>query len=409
MSRLIINRIGNNQNVLHVLNKFLFHRIFFSACYFFSLFLMLCGCKNDIAYSDNIERIDLQNIGANIEKADLEIFKTIPLEYNDVSIIGAVRKLDFYNDKLIIQNQRSGGQLVFFDLDGSFLGLIDKLGKGPGEYLELRDFAINREKEEILILDKNDRVHFYDFDYDFIRTIRIPKEFDHRRISSRGEYIYTSIFSIDGRNLCISSYNGKLIESYFPSPRETFSIGRPFETTSENLWMKVKACDTIYKLAEDRFTPSVLLDFGDKALPHSIAMKTTTRQGVPKNIKYMMNSNFFETSDNYLFNISTHNFKIDNYYKFFGYYDKNTQQTLIFKKNEFGNDIMPDGINIWNTFQGNYFCSVLYPPLLHDYYSTIKKTNNVLNGDYDLLHKLCETCSVDSNPLILIFQINNNF
>jgi hypothetical protein len=52
-----------------------------------------------------------------------------------------------------------------FDKNGKFIRKIGRLGAGPGEYLSIYDFCIDKERKEVYILDSGKgKIHKYDFE-----------------------------------------------------------------------------------------------------------------------------------------------------------------------------------------------------------------------------------------------------
>lgn len=365
----------------------------------------LIGCTATPSINPNIDQIDATSIGEKISSFDFDIHKIISIETSSESIVGRIRKVVISNNRIFILNRRGGGQIMWFTLEGKFLGKIDRLGQGPGEYIEIRDFTINDSNKEILILDRIDKVHFFDLSGEFARSISIAKEFDHRHIASVNNYIYTEVFSNDGKNLCIQNYQGKFQNIEYPAPRETFALGRPFIHSENNLLMKVKACDTIFRLDQGIAKPFLFMNFGNKQLPRALAMKTTVRKGIDKSREYALNSNFYETKLFYIFNYMSYNFKILGKERFYCFYNKADQSLKCVDFESFGNNLAPKGFRIWTNYQDDYLCTVLYPVILHDYLSSLKdKHNNKLPEKYNLLESLCDRFTIEDNPIIIVYS-----
>src|SRR5690606_26101942 len=68
----------------------------------------------------------------------------IPLETSANSMIGNISRLCYFRDQFFILDKK-GNSILIFDKKGKFLDKIEAIGKGPGEYISLMDFAIDRE------------------------------------------------------------------------------------------------------------------------------------------------------------------------------------------------------------------------------------------------------------------------
>lgn len=74
----------------------------------------------------------------------------IKLETNEACIIDKIEKLVLYQDNIFIANAT---QFFKFSKDGEFIKRIGTIGKGPGEYIKIMDFAINSKKKVVSIYD----------------------------------------------------------------------------------------------------------------------------------------------------------------------------------------------------------------------------------------------------------------
>lgn len=74
----------------------------------------------------------------------------IMLELNDEAMFTEISKMMCYKDRLIIFDGYLSN-VFFFDMTGRFLGKLDHIGQGPGEYIRLCDFDV-----------KDDCVYLYD-------------------------------------------------------------------------------------------------------------------------------------------------------------------------------------------------------------------------------------------------------
>ena len=94
---------------------------------------------------------------------------------NDKSLIGSIDKLVVFNEKLYVLDGQIAKGLFVFDWDGRFIRKIGSLGQGPGEYINIRDFTLNTDNNEIIILD-NHKILFFNFDGNFLKSFFIVKE-----------------------------------------------------------------------------------------------------------------------------------------------------------------------------------------------------------------------------------------
>ncbi len=84
----------------------------------------------------------------------------MPLETKGNALLGSVDKVAFYNGTVYIADCGSR-KIVAWDMKGKLRFLIDRQGRGPGEYLEVKSFSVD--SDNLYILDNFDCV---DFDID---------------------------------------------------------------------------------------------------------------------------------------------------------------------------------------------------------------------------------------------------
>lgn len=114
------------------------------------------------------------NHGISLNEVINEI-EVIELETNDSSLIKDIRKIEFYKDCIYVYDHLQH-IIVIFDEDGKYINRINNKGQGPGEYLEIIDFGINRFTQQIYILDpRKQNLLFYDLHGNIVDIKRLPK------------------------------------------------------------------------------------------------------------------------------------------------------------------------------------------------------------------------------------------
>ena len=97
--------------------------------------------------------------------------KTIILETTKESVIGRVRWLQVFDDRIfIMDDNRAHGIVLSFDMNGKFLRTIGRIGAGPDEYMYAKDFTIDPVKKEIHILYSDRHINRYTLDGAFVGT-----------------------------------------------------------------------------------------------------------------------------------------------------------------------------------------------------------------------------------------------
>lgn len=139
-----------HKNIIRKCTQFVV--LIFSLC-----FLWACGGKGneeDEYVSESIQVINIPNRLDITTHAD-SIFSTLtflPLETNSECMISFVMNLKIVDSLIYINDGLK--RLLVFDSNGKFKYQIGAKGNGPGEYLEMRDYIVYKDRIEILDFKK---------------------------------------------------------------------------------------------------------------------------------------------------------------------------------------------------------------------------------------------------------------
>ncbi len=144
---------------------------------FFLIFLLAGGCSNGSkSVKSNI--IDLESaVGTgSVEKLSsyAKDISYIALESNSESFIGNIRKVDFSNGIIYIQDEK--GVIKLFSDKGKYLSTFNKKGRGSGEYINMATFRIEPMDGSINVIDEMGKVYKYDSDFNFVKLIPFVDE-----------------------------------------------------------------------------------------------------------------------------------------------------------------------------------------------------------------------------------------
>jgi hypothetical protein len=129
------------------------------------LLVVLAGCGQSVPDCRKVIDIDpflkshkalnLSDIAADVKYVQLESSVT-------ESLIGRIGKIAYFNHRYFIYDHQTNRILAFSE-EGKYLFQIDRIGKGPGEYLQIADFTILPADSSICIVD-NDALKFIKYD-----------------------------------------------------------------------------------------------------------------------------------------------------------------------------------------------------------------------------------------------------
>ncbi|MBR7096708.1 MAG: 6-bladed beta-propeller, partial [Alistipes sp.] len=96
----------------------------------------------------------------------------VPLETTDASLVGNISKLLYDDGKLIVVDKENNKILVFDAATGKFLNCIGHQGRGPKEYISLRDVVVADGKLYVLDMGK---ILTYKLSGEFVGETRYKK------------------------------------------------------------------------------------------------------------------------------------------------------------------------------------------------------------------------------------------
>jgi len=323
----------------------------------------------------------------------------VPLETNKNCLIGAVSRISNLNDKFYIQDKKN--KLLFvFNEKGKFLFKIDKKGKSKGEYLELRDFKIDK-KGDIYLLDFG-KIIKYSSAGDYMSTISLNKsqgnvksDFFNPLEFAIGEndefYMYNGSMGIKQslkNHYAIYKINskGNITGRYLPIKRQAFNSPDQFyEYHSVYNYQPILGNDTIYSIRKGQLHASYYVDFGKRKL---IDEKLPILQsGLGQYIIDLGKSsdfcwgirNIIETDDIIAFNFWNKGLL---HYVF----NSKINNSQIVGKQHFYKRIRPSSFNC--TYK-NYFVSVMEPYILKSMDKDISPEDYKNMSDMDKLIRVC--------------------
>lgn len=128
--------------------------------------IVVTGCVASKESSDG-SRLIVQSSKIQKELVDTTVFKNcsiISLETNDNSLLRRISRICYADDKLFVLD-KSLNKILIFNMKGELISGIHQVGQGPGEYLSIMDFCVDKVKKQILVLcDRPYKIIVFDFD-----------------------------------------------------------------------------------------------------------------------------------------------------------------------------------------------------------------------------------------------------
>jgi len=155
------------------------------------------------------------------------------LETTPENLVGFVKQLEFDEENLVLHDEQD---IYCFSWEGKLLSKFNHYGKGPGEYIKIRNIRLLSKKKSILVSDvRQNKILEYNLTGDFIREINIPQSYGHfvilndntiaLHISKMHSYINDSTYS----DLAFLDMDGNVLERHmFHNRPLQFAFGFPF-------------------------------------------------------------------------------------------------------------------------------------------------------------------------------------
>lgn len=167
--------------------------------YILLLFVFLVSCSSSkeggIIYNSNLRTINLDEIPKEGFLNASTLFKKVKpiiLETREDVLIGKVGSVLVVDSFIVVSDDSPKKAIFVFDSEGYFLRRIGGLGSGPGEYINISDFTIDRKNREIYILDPSaHKINIYSLlSGEFIHSIELRKG----RFPRHVQYTSNSLF-----------------------------------------------------------------------------------------------------------------------------------------------------------------------------------------------------------------------
>lgn len=115
------------------------------------LILVSCGNTKGESAVDRVIECNESAIRPDLPEYVKEV-TFLPLGSSEGVLFGSVDKVAFHNDLIYIADYTSK-KIVAYDMNGTLRFVIDRQGRGPGEYLEIKSFSVD--SDNLYVLDNS--------------------------------------------------------------------------------------------------------------------------------------------------------------------------------------------------------------------------------------------------------------
>ncbi|MCC7575512.1 MAG: 6-bladed beta-propeller [Methanomethylovorans sp.] len=392
---------------------------------FIIFFLLTISTPDTIEAQDPIKTYSLTKLPklTTTKLSDLKFvdIEYIPLETNKQSLMSGIDYIFFHEYKMnkIIPGDgyyliKNGNKVLKFKSDGSFMGTIGTVGRGPDELDHIDDIFIDNKSQNIfLVSSRQKRICQYSPLGDLIRVLSIPF------------YIYECIF-IDNRILCYSGNNSGInknsfilidtlghIVKNFPNKYQFKSFKGIVVYTHENLFYKFNSrlfkkeiySDTVYVFENSKFKPHMVIAVGNKLVTPKVRSDYDSYKIYAN---YIQPINLFEFG-NYIYYAFIYKFVIQGEVIIYGYISsKEDNYQALFNLGEGIENDLDGGLNIIpiTTKDNHTIISLIDVLTLKKHIATEKfrKSNPKFPEKKKELEKLANSLKDTDNPILMMIR-----
>ncbi|TDB65815.1 6-bladed beta-propeller [Arundinibacter roseus] len=238
------------------------------------LLSVLISCTDKAALDQPI--IHSIDIVKELDKADslsltneFEVKKIIALKNPEELPIVEITKL-FIHDGNIFTFDQTSSTLLAFDSTGTYQYSIGKIGEGEGEFIDLSDVALDKEKNVLFLFSNSSRA-LYTFTPEgaFLKKYKIPFYASSIALlpdSNLAFYInYNTSEANAMHNVLITDQSGNIKEKYMPYTSEStpsLDISGYVGENQAGALASTAFSDTIYQLSNAGISPKYVLKLG---------------------------------------------------------------------------------------------------------------------------------------------------
>jgi len=235
----------------------------------------MLGCTNllkrkEILVSKDAIEIKLDSI-KRLEKNKSIIREVtyIKLEMNDESTIGEVDKIRYSNNRFYIFDKNVTKSIFVFSKSGKYLYKIDKLGKGPGEYIFPMDFDVDTLGNTYMYDNARNKLLKYGINGNFIKEYDTGTYFEDFLLGKDESIIIRNAYKngpIITANLGLINLKNQHLKIFFKGGeiKDDFDIPRfsnHYLYKSENIiYFYARFTNIVYRIHDNEISKSIIFE-----------------------------------------------------------------------------------------------------------------------------------------------------
>ncbi len=381
--------------------------------------VFITGCEKNIKtqYDSTPIVIEWKNNQQILLSDIVDSIAYIPLETTDKSLIGRISKVVCTNEYIYILDSDISKSVFVFDHLGQFISVINNIGKGPGEFMNIDDFCCNTKGEVFIYDTRLHKVIKFEISGEFTgQEIKIDFGADFiSYLDSTKTFLFYSCYrqEEDRHNVIETNQKGKIINRYMQFDKSAKKDNLAMMPVTNFSHLNVSTIsffeifsNNVYFYDDKQIQSKYQFDFGSANLPANFLTKDRNEivyrdrnSGIPK--EYAILANVQENKSHIFYRV------IKGYGVAQGIYSKESGNNKVGfatydlqHPEQYSSPIKNDVNNCPNfAFYGlhnNGFCSVIE-------ISEIKSIHHIDRK----LKVLSEKLSAEDNPVLMMFYLKN--
>jgi hypothetical protein len=340
----------------------------------------------------------------------------IKLETTSECNITKISKLIVSDSILLVSSPYTDyTRLLMFNVDGGFIREIGTYGRGPGEYITVLDFTVNKLEKLIYILDTMGKIFVYDYSGKYLKTINLDSRPTNILYNNEAIFLFNAwpdYYLNNGFGITIMP-TGKdqkpiylLNRKSIKAQRTRYALIYPnyfFGVNNDNSVSFIEAkFDTLYNInTKFQIQPKLVIKLVN-ALPRDLLTEDDYRLAAKK---HNTHSSFLEVNNFLFFTVITPK-PVKKYLytmnKSTGEISKNCiddSKTYIYNDVDGGLSFNPQGVAERGVLYSTFDCFKL-KEYIKDKTSNLKKPSK-----FNSLDKLIQNSDISDNPIIMLVTV----
>ncbi|MDR2037256.1 MAG: 6-bladed beta-propeller [Bacteroidales bacterium] len=204
----------------------------------------------------------LVNLDNENETSVFDIFSDIdiiPLETNEKSLFNYPFEKIVEDEGVYYILDTREKKAFMFDSMGVFIKVMDKIGRGPGEYIDMEDFNVNRYTQNAEFISSVGEILIYDHIFEkYVKKLRVPRITRHMINLTEDIDVHFEATTKRNKMFFYSRKEKKIIKECFPRPDFVYyktifkHTNSPFYVCNDTVCFYDGANGDIYTIDSDK-------------------------------------------------------------------------------------------------------------------------------------------------------------